>query len=345
MGRSPAQAILLVFVSCFFTFSVAEWMELSGIIAVLFNSMLMGSHTRPHLNKEEMALASFLLKQMSSLAETLIFLTSGVMAVFVIHDEGQGMWIGFWMCLFCALGRLLAVMPLGVLSNGIKKVVSRRLPKERHHMISWKHLLMMWHAGLRGGVSLVLALELDDWVDETCGKGSKVALVNATFVLVTAYLFVFGSSTGTMLRVLNIPVGDQVPPGKQLYEKTDKHGFGWKMMMYIRVNCLKPILVGKLQDAAASREHTADCDMLRDVIDEANGHRKEHSSTWFTSVFDLFGTTDPTHVDELESVHEEDSSSEDEDDHMAGGYVAGGSSESSAGEGGGLDLQRPATRT
>lgn len=331
MGQSPAQAILMIFISCFFTFSLTEELNLSGIIAVLFNSIIMGAYTGSHLNKEEMTLASFLLKQMSSLADTMIFLTCGVMAIFVITSEGRGMRIGLMMCLFCFIGRVLGVVPLGFLSNGIKRLVACRLPKERDHIISWKHLLMMCHAGLRGGVSLVMVLEMGDWVDEIDGPGTKESLVNGTFVLIATYLFVFASTTGAALRVLKLPMGDQVVEGQTLYDKSDQYGMPWRMAMYVQAKCLRPLLVGPAKEADGAGRIAPGCPgLLFDLIEKTSRNRAripidDDEGCRRSSVFDLFGTQDPAHVDDLDvssadsDVVDEGSSSESDETSASSG--------------------------
>jgi len=71
---------------------------------------------------------------------------------------------------------------------------------------------MMWHAGLRGGIALVLTLELGPWVDQIDGKGSKEALRNCTLVVICGFMLVFGGSTKFLLTALKIPIGQEDMP-------------------------------------------------------------------------------------------------------------------------------------
>jgi NhaP-type Na+/H+ or K+/H+ antiporter len=312
MGHAPHQAIMFIFVSCFFTYSFAECLKMSGIITVLFNSILMGTFAPAHLSTEAAALASFLLKQAASLADTSIFIMCGVMVVFVINSGGWGVEFGFMAAAFCMVGRFAAIVPLALISNVIKKLVARRLEAEKKHKISWKHLFMMWHSGLRGGVSLVLALELGDWVDndDNGGEGTKSKLVNATFILIVLYLGVFGGTTGICLRCLGLPLGDQVQDGVSLYNDEDRDGPAWRGLMKARRHVLVPLLVGRQCEEV-------DGHALGDVLREATraehqpnfGHKTSlhrHQSVKFAKelhdVYDLFGTTDPAHVDAIEDI-------------------------------------------
>jgi len=218
-------------------------------------------------------------------------------------------------------------VPVGLFSNGLKCIVSKQLPKEKDHMISWKHMFMMGHSGLRGGVSLALVMEMGDWVNEGTEEDVKLSLVDATFVLVVLYLLVFGSTTGPCLRMLGLPLGDQVPEGKELYDKSDKHGWGWRWTKYMRKKVVLPIVVGPmdLKQPDLVRSTTS---MLVDVIREAADAEaqpefgvqlRRHSSLLScqggrvekrVSMINLFGTLDPVHVDALEDCVEDGGASQ-----------------------------------
>jgi len=61
---------------------------------------------------------------------------------------------------------------------------------------------MMWHGGLRGGIALVLALEIDaKWCNY------KATIVNGTFITICVLLLVCGGSTEILLKKLQIPMG------------------------------------------------------------------------------------------------------------------------------------------
>eukprot|EP00929_Paragymnodinium_shiwhaense_P023529 TRINITY_DN1470_c0_g1_i1.p1 TRINITY_DN1470_c0_g1~~TRINITY_DN1470_c0_g1_i1.p1 ORF type:complete len:654 (+),score=115.30 TRINITY_DN1470_c0_g1_i1:158-2119(+) len=327
MGHSASDAILFIFLTSFFAFSLAEYIEMSGIITVLFMSVVMGAYAPAHLDADTTSLVSFFLKQMASLADTSIFLVCGIMAVFVVTSEGRGSMFGGIMCLCCIAARALSVFPVGIISNAIKWVVSKRLPNERKHYISGKHMFMMWHSGLRGGVSLMLAMDMGDWVDKTEGEGTKAELINGTFLLIVVFLCVFGSTAGACLRCVGLPLGDEVPPGATLYNKKDKHGMMWRALQWGRRNIFNPVLVGSQIDV---RKEGSKLNVLQDIINEAHqaeaskdfgkrhtdtvrGHQvtRSHlssrslqmdSCSLAREVYDLFGTTDPAHVDALEDI-------------------------------------------
>merc|ERR1719191_204303 len=116
--------------------------------------------------------------------------------------------------------------------------------------LSGKHLFMMWHAGLRGGIALVLSLELGPWVDEIDGPGTRQMLQTATFLLICAFLVVFGGSTTPFLRALKIPHGEEQPP--DVLSKTENYGALRGFMQWVDQAVLGPLLIGH-----AAHDHSA----------------------------------------------------------------------------------------
>ncbi|CAE8637336.1 unnamed protein product [Polarella glacialis] len=311
IGHSASQAILFIIVSCYFTYALAEEVGMSGIITVLFNSILMGVYAPAHLSVESTTLASFLLKQLSSLADMTIFMLCGVSVVFVTWE---GLVLGSWLCLLCLVGRAAAIFPCCMVSNVIKHFVGKRLPAERKNNISWKHQFMMWHSGLRGGISLLLAKELGTWVDPANGRDVKGQIVDATFLLVCAYLLVFGGTTGMFLRLVGLPLGDQVPEGVSLYDAADKPGFAWRGLDFFRARLLKPLLIGNRVDFDSGVIHNVLSGVIHDArqaesapdFGDLSHLARRHTSVMViqdrASTLALFGTNDPAHVDQFEDA-------------------------------------------
>ncbi|CAE7838953.1 Slc9a8 [Symbiodinium sp. CCMP2592] len=212
LKHSQLMEILYIMASAYVMYAVAEKLHSSGIIATLFGSMLMGIYAKPHLSDEGNLLATFFVKGMATLADTFTFLIVGVGAVAVCGERAS--WkFSLWVMLFCIIGRIAAVLPCGGIVNATKTAIGRhnKAPRADWFLLSWKHLFMMWHAGLRGAIALVLCWELGDWVDETEGPGSKEILITSTLVVICVFLLAFGGTTQCMLRCLNIRMGEDMP--------------------------------------------------------------------------------------------------------------------------------------
>jgi len=241
MRHSKAMEILFVLMSSFLTYSLAESFYLSGIIAVLFCSVIMGIYARPHLSVEGSLLASFFIREAAMLADMCVFLLVGVDAVLV---DMTSLDFALWVMLFCLISRACSIFPLGMLVNAIKRRGNKkkRGGQDERQLLSGKHLFMMWHAGLRGGIALALNLEVGPWADEIDGLRTRQTLRNSTFFVICIFLLGFGGTTGVMLRRLRISVGIEVPHDR-LYERETTEFLRF-IGVWIHDHVFAPVLVG-----------------------------------------------------------------------------------------------------
>jgi NhaP-type Na+/H+ or K+/H+ antiporter len=287
MRNSPALQILFCILSSFFTYSLAEISGLSGIIATLFCAMLMSAYAPPHLTTEGRLLTSFLLKQLASLGDMAVFLFVGITIVFV---NANGVRLGLCMMLFCLVGRFFATFPLGFVSNLIKMVVDRDVPCEDRTTLSLRHMFMMWHAGLRGGIALVLTLQLGHWVPWQ----QREQLRNATLIVIIAFLLIFGGSTHYFLKLLRIPMGSERK------EMKHKNGRLRTSVLWTEQTLIEPLLVGS-QSVERQLQHGGIVAVVQDHLDQ---DRAGLSSVdyrglirWHSEAYDLYGTTSPEGAD------------------------------------------------
>merc|ERR1719230_2008486 len=69
--------------------------------------------------------------------------------------------------------------------------------REDEHVVTWRHQIMLWNSGLRGGIALVLALEING---EWCAH--KATIIDGTFVVIVALLLTCGSTTELLIEAL-----------------------------------------------------------------------------------------------------------------------------------------------
>jgi sodium/hydrogen exchanger 8 len=232
---------LYLFCSCYMTFSIAESIEMSGIIATVTNGMFMSIYAKPHLSADGSLVADMFIKRIAVMADTAVFMLVGVCSVTL---GPRGVVFGAWAMLFCLCGRAAAIFPIGFLTNAVKKhtfdyfwdLISRaRGPagsteqaqdpasepqakgEKEGNLLSPQLLFMMWHAGLRGGIALVLCMELGPWVDQIETTCSRHTLQTATYFVIVVFLLVFGGSTETCLRKMKVPTGVTNPDPDRLY--------------------------------------------------------------------------------------------------------------------------------
>jgi len=183
--------VLYVWACAFFVFALAESLHFSGIIANLFSGIIFGIYGRHHLSKHGQGICDTYLKLSAATADNCVFVLCGTSTAMM--NSTRGYVFGLIAVGLCLVARVLSVLPCGVVVNGIK-----HLQGEPNHL-TWQRLVMMWHGGLRGGIALVLALEINgNWCDH------KATIVNGTFVVICVLLFVLGGSTSTMLNAMGI---------------------------------------------------------------------------------------------------------------------------------------------
>jgi sodium/hydrogen exchanger 8 len=264
MRTNKKGQILVIFVSCYLTYALAETFHLSGIIAETFCSLLMGIYMRPHLSKEGCVLTTFFVKQISTLADSAVFLVVGVS---VVQLTPHGWRLGLWVSLFCLIARLVATIPIAYVTNGLKAARGRasELEAEGWHLLETRHIFMMWHAGLRGGIALALAWEMGAWVDIVEGKvGYRHALQTATFLVILAFLIIFGGSTTAFLNYFKIELGKDYP--EDYLSKTEDAGLGLTgIIKRIDTEILTPLLVGKHFAEEDDESETAHIDAEHEV--------------------------------------------------------------------------------
>eukprot|EP00933_Yihiella_yeosuensis_P038348 TRINITY_DN32289_c0_g1_i2.p1 TRINITY_DN32289_c0_g1~~TRINITY_DN32289_c0_g1_i2.p1 ORF type:complete len:273 (-),score=53.45 TRINITY_DN32289_c0_g1_i2:155-925(-) len=238
------------------------------------------------------------------------FVFVGITAVYCNFD---GLIFGFLVVGFCLLGRAAAVVPLAGISNLIKNLAHRSLPKEQRMLLSWQHVFMLFHAGLRGGIALVLTLELGSWVDEVEGPKTKKTLRNATVVVIVFFLVIFAGSTEFFLKLLKVPIKGEAG------QLSHHHGRAWRLFYQLRENVLNPILVGDISPEEQFQDGPF-ATALGDIH-----HREQHAVGGTFSdaslqsnvsardaMIDLFGTRDPGFLGGIEETYESEAPQMDE---------------------------------
>jgi NhaP-type Na+/H+ or K+/H+ antiporter len=200
--------MLALVVMSYVIFAMGEVSGMSGIVATVFSSILLGVYARPLLSAKGSILGSFFLAQLAKAMDTMIFLLVGLCAVSIDHKAKY--FSGVCM-VACLLGRAAAVIPVGLVSNMMKWGIGRArgVPPEDWHLISPGSMFMIWHAGLRGAICLTLCLQLGSWVDKLEGPGTRTTLQTGTCLLIVVFLFVFGGSTEFLLKYLGITIGEE----------------------------------------------------------------------------------------------------------------------------------------
>lgn len=182
LRKHPSLEFGMMLIFIYSPYGLAEGLHLSGIMAILFNGVVMSHYAHFNLSPVTQITMQQTLRTLSFIAETCVFAYLGL-AIFSFHMKIELSLI-VWSIILCLLGRAVNIYPLSYLVNYF-----------REHKISKKMMFVMWFSGLRGAIAYALALHLD------FEEEKRRVMVTTTLIIVLFTIIVLGGSTMPMLKV------------------------------------------------------------------------------------------------------------------------------------------------
>jgi NhaP-type Na+/H+ or K+/H+ antiporter len=223
--------------SAFLVFSVAESYEMSGIIANMVAGIVFRRYGARLLTDPGERSTTEMFDLFASLTESLVFVLVGAIASLIA--DADGFTFGLWAVLLCLVARGVAVPACAAISNTSKNLADQ-IGFKRPNMITWEHQFAMWNSGLRGGVSLFLALELNP---EWCGLPKKLIIVEGTFVVIVVLLVLEGISTEWLLGFLGMTHDKEGDGADKQSTEVGEGQWGTQWATQV-VDFLEPVVLG-----------------------------------------------------------------------------------------------------
>lgn len=183
LRKNPSLEFGMMLIFSYAPYGLAEGLHLSGIMAILFNGVVMSHYTHFNLSPVSQITMQQTLRTLAFIAETSVFAYLGL-AIFSFRLIIKPSLI-IWSVILCLIGRALNIFPLAFLVNHF-----------REHKITRKMMFIMWFSGLRGAVAYALALHLE-FEDE-----KRHVLVTTTLIIVLFTLLILGGSTMPLMKFL-----------------------------------------------------------------------------------------------------------------------------------------------
>ncbi|XP_012341028.1 sodium/hydrogen exchanger 8 isoform X2 [Apis florea] len=183
LRKNPSLEFGLMLVFTYAPYVLAEGIQLSGIMAILFNGIVMSHYTHFNLSTVTQITMQQTMRTLAFIAETCVFAYLGL-ALFSFRHRVEPALI-IWSIILCLIGRAANIFPLAFLVN-----------RFREHQITKKMMFIMWFSGLRGAISYALSLHLD-FSDET-----RHVIITTTLIIVLFTTLIFGGSTMPLLKFL-----------------------------------------------------------------------------------------------------------------------------------------------
>ncbi|XP_044003933.1 sodium/hydrogen exchanger 8 [Aphidius gifuensis] len=183
LRKNPSLEFGIMLVFTYAPYVLAEGMQLSGIMAILFNGIVMSHYTHFNLSTVTQITMQQTMRTLAFIAETCVFAYLGL-ALFSFRHRVEPALVT-WSLILCLIGRAANIFPLAILVN-----------RFREHQITKKMMFIMWFSGLRGAISYALSLHLN-FSDET-----RHVIITTTLIIVLFTTLVFGGSTMPLLKFL-----------------------------------------------------------------------------------------------------------------------------------------------
>lgn len=140
----PEYEISLLFLFAYGSYAFSEALDLSGIMSLFFNGIILSHYNSYNLSPISQVTAHNIFKSMGVLSEYFVFLYIG-MGIFTGRFK-EFHFSFFLFCIFaCLLGRVANIFPLSFIANWGRK-----------EKIPLKMQVVMWFAGLRGAIAFAL---------------------------------------------------------------------------------------------------------------------------------------------------------------------------------------------
>lgn len=201
LSRIRAAAVVEVTLTvslAYLSFLVAEhYLHVSGVMATVTSALVLGSKGRTSMSADGWHLLKETWETIGFWANSLIFVLVGLAVPMIMSDLPEG----YWLLLFVALASAFAARAM--LTFGMVPAMAKLhigLPVSRGFQT------VMWWGGLRGAVSLALALSIYEDPAFSAATSQFVVTLVCGFVLFT--LFVNAPSVGLVMKAFRL---DQLP--------------------------------------------------------------------------------------------------------------------------------------
>ncbi|XP_074658542.1 Na(+)/H(+) exchanger beta-like isoform X3 [Tubulanus polymorphus] len=177
---------LLMFVSAYLSFLMAELFHFSGIISMIGCGLVQAQYAFHNISHKSHTTIKYFMKMFSTTCEAVIFLYLGIMLVSPSHEWHTGFIL--WANVLCLVVRFIVVFCLSFLANR----------NARMRKIDWTEQFILAYGGLRGAISFSLAIMLDSSILH------KQMFSTCTITIVLSTVFIQGMTIKPFVNLLNI---------------------------------------------------------------------------------------------------------------------------------------------
>ncbi|XP_041859927.1 sodium/hydrogen exchanger 8 [Melanotaenia boesemani] len=186
LRKTPSLEFGMMIIFAYLPYGLAEGIQLSGIMSILFAGIVMSHYTHNNLSPVTQILMQHTLRTVAFMCETCVFAFLGL-SIFSFPHKFEISFV-IWCIVLVLLGRAVNIFPLSFLLNFF-----------RDHKITPKMMFIMWFSGLRGAIPYALSLHLGLEPIE------KRQLIGTTTIIIVLFtILLLGGGTMPLIRIMDI---------------------------------------------------------------------------------------------------------------------------------------------
>lgn len=180
----------------YLSYLLGEAPGFSGIISTLFCGFVMRHYAYHNLSEHGKEISIDIIKFLATTADTIIFINLGY-SPFAFKGETIWSWPVISLTIaMCVISRAIVVFSICLFANQVRRF------RTGVEQVSLKTQTVLFHAGLRGAVAFVLALEFLQ--GDTSGEAPTDYWVATTIAVIFFTVFGFGGTTALLVKFLGI---------------------------------------------------------------------------------------------------------------------------------------------
>ena len=196
--------VLMSVVLPFFTYLLAETLQVSGVLAVVAAGLVRGRHAPEAFSPQARILAESLWSIIVFLLNSLVFILIGVQLRSILEALSgySALQLGAYVAAVSAVAivvRMLWVIPGAYLPRAL----SRRI-RHRERRPPWRNVFVVGWCGMRGIVSLAAALALPYFIESGAAFPHRPLIIFLSFALIAVTLVLQGLTLAPLIRMLGI---------------------------------------------------------------------------------------------------------------------------------------------
>lgn len=259
--NEPMIEITLSITAAYLTFMIAEFLHVSGVVALVSLALMFSTIGRTRISPEISHFLHQFWEVMTYMANTLIFLIVGIVIMEHTTFDSPKLWLTLGILyILLTIIRSISVIVLMPLLERIGIGINRK-----------KATVLVW-GGLRGAVSLSLALSLAQDINIPEQLREQILFLTAGIVFLT--IVINGSTMEWLLHSLKL---DRLPAAKEASVQKARQGLNEQMTLFLKTLVSNPFFDRIKLDSLTTFMNRSNSDEMssnKDVI---------HSDTLITS--------------------------------------------------------------